>query len=162
MRAALHCLVDRAGGVGGHSRADGAVDVGDDHLAARAVLSLGEDGGAWGGGEQQGERRADAQGAYPAPHRGTSAAAFTLSLEHLFEEDGADDEVGRVDDLADLQVYGNAAYDVGLVAGEAALAEEVDHLQEGVLHAQLRSSPALEPSGRMGMPIVAMKRWGMP
>ena len=72
--AALRRLVDGAGGVAGHSRADGAVDVGDEHLATPAALPLGEGGRAWGGGQEQGERRADAQGARPTAHGRVSAA----------------------------------------------------------------------------------------
>src|SRR5262249_19645633 len=56
------------------------------------------------------------------------------SREDGFGEKRRDDPVRRVDDLADLQIDGDAAENIGLLAAEPALLDEVlDHVADRLL-----------------------------
>src|SRR5262245_31719146 len=66
--------------------------------------------------------------------RGAMSSVMAASGEDRLGQEGRDDPVGRVHDLADLEIDGYAADDVGLLAGEAALAHDVlDHVAHGLL-----------------------------
>src|SRR6266508_4024177 len=56
------------------------------------------------------------------------------SDEDIFGQEGRNDPVGRVHDLADLEVGGDRAEDVSLLARESALGDQVlDHIARGLL-----------------------------
>src|SRR5258705_11697163 len=58
------------------------------------------------------------------------------SDEDRFGQERRDDPVGRVDDLADLEIDGHAADDVRVLAAEPALGREmVDHVADRLLSA---------------------------
>src|SRR6266508_5961547 len=56
------------------------------------------------------------------------------SDEDIFGQEGRNDPVGRVHDLTDLEVGGDRAEDVSLLARESALGDQVlDHIARGLL-----------------------------
>src|SRR5215471_562138 len=76
------------------------------------------------------KRRNGATGAAPRPGAMVRATLMRRSRENALGNEGGHDPVGCVDDLADLEVGGHAADDVGLLTRESALAHEViDHVE---------------------------------
>src|SRR5580704_12880111 len=66
-----------------------------------------------------------------------SIAVLLLSKD-VERQEGADDEVRHVDQLAQFQIDRNTADRIGLLTGPAALYEQVDHRQKCVAGAQCR------------------------
>src|SRR5262245_16331011 len=76
------------------------------------------------------KRRNGATGAAPMPEATVRAKLMGRSREDALGDEGGYDPVGRVHDLADLEVGSHAADDVGLLTRESALAHEViDHVE---------------------------------
>src|SRR5215467_11120122 len=77
------------------------------------------------------KRRKGAAGAVPAPGAVTRGRLMRpRSREDALGDEGGHDPVRGVHDLADLEIGGHAADDVGLLARESALAYEViDHVE---------------------------------
>src|SRR5215475_6879106 len=63
-----------------------------------------------------------------------ATTATRTSEEDALREEGRDDPVGYIDDFADLEIHRHAAENVGLLAREPALFDEVvDHVANRLL-----------------------------
>src|SRR6185312_14587879 len=78
------------------------------------------------------------------PRAAASGSAMRRIEDRLRQQRG-DGDVRQVDDVADPEVDGDAADDVGLLARKAALAEQLDHLDEGVARRQRQILALLGP-----------------
>src|SRR5213593_441690 len=74
---------------------------------------------------------------FSLPSRREPAGVETKSDEDVEGQEGGDDDVGQIDDLAHLEVDGHAADGVGLLTGVAVLVAQVlDHVGHGVAGGQ--------------------------